>query len=148
MKLSGHPDLAQIVGCPRTYPAQAGALQSLINGIQSNITGSDYYLVPYNQSATPGKDASPVMMQAVKDYSANCPNTPIALIGYSLGGIVVMNTVCGGIPSTLINNNVLAAVTYGEETYRGGQTYDTGTCTADSVSRKLLPASGIADLQS
>lgn len=77
------------------------------------------------------------MMQAVKDYSTSCPNSAIVLIGYSLGGIVVMNTVCGGLPSTLLNNNLLAAVTYGEETYRGGQSYDVGTCKSDSVCRSF-----------
>ena len=65
-------------------------LQTEMNGILAAIPGSDYWLTPYDNGATPAKNATPIMGKAIADYQISCPNTPIALIGYSLGGIVVM----------------------------------------------------------
>lgn len=71
------------------------------------------------------------MIQAANEFAAKCPNSPIIFVGYSLGGVVVMNTLCGGISP---NKNVVSAIVYGEETYRGRQIWDKSTCTADAVS--------------
>lgn len=78
--------------------------------------------------------ATPVMIQAAEDYVKACPTTPIVFLGYSVGGIAVMNTLCGGIPN--IRRNVLTSIVYGDETYVGGKFYDRGTCTNNAVSSR------------
>lgn len=47
------------------------------------------------------------MIAAANEYLVSCPNTPVVFIGYSLGGIVIMNTLCGGIS---YSPNVIAAI--------------------------------------
>jgi hypothetical protein len=78
---------------------------------------------------------------ALHNYTTACPNTPIVIHGYSQGGVVVMNTLCGGsspwtTPSSSFASayvdNVIAVILYGEETYANGQPYNVGACHADS----------------
>ena len=73
-------------------------------------------------------DATPVMAQEIAQYQASCPNTPIALVGYSAGAIVVMNVLCA---PTFPMTNIIAATAYGDETYSAGTPYDRGTCQVD-----------------
>jgi len=108
-----------------------GLLSTTIGNITAAYPGADQYIVPYNASAQQAQVSTPLMVAAANAYSASCPNTPIVFIGYSLGGIVVMNTLCGGISA---NPNVIAAIVYGEETYTYPQPYDVGTCTNQAVS--------------
>lgn len=37
----------------------------------------------------------PELKTAIEAYAAACPNTPIVLHGYSEGGVVTMETLCG-----------------------------------------------------
>lgn len=120
-------------------------LQPLVNNITSSFPGSDEWLVPYNGSATEGRQDTPIFIKAVGDYAAACPQTPIVMLGYSLGGVIVMNTLCGGISPSL-TPNVIAAITYGEETYVGGMSYDTGTCTNSAVSFRRSPSASLPRL--
>ena len=108
-------------------------LQSLVNSINSTYEGTTEYLPPYDGTATPGPAARAAMIAAVKDYAASCPDVPIVMIGYSFGGIMMMDTLCGGISSDY-NANIIAAIAYGEETRVADQSYDTGNCTTSSVS--------------
>lgn len=144
-KQASRSNIFQIVGAPASYPAQLGLLSTLVSSIQTNITGSDYVIVPYDQSATPAIDATPVMQQYIAQYATSCPNTPIVLIGYSRGGIVVMNTLCQGLSPTYLHKNVIAATSYGEETYVAGQSYDVGTCTNNAVSLSSSSLNASAD---
>lgn len=107
-----------------------GFLLPLLDKISGAIPGSDRYYVPYNGSMLQGKVSTVLMIKAVNEFTAKCPKTPIIFLGYSLGGVVVMNTVCGGVPAT---TNVIAAITYGEETYVGGLPWDKGPCSANAV---------------
>lgn len=113
-----------------------GLLQPLVNNITLTYPGSDEYIVPYNGSATEAKQDTPVMIQALNSYVAACPNTPVVFLGYSLGAVIVMNTLCGGVPAGI--PNVIAAISFGEETFVGGQTYDRGTCANNAVCDSLV----------
>lgn len=107
-------------------------LQSLVNSINSTYPGTTEYLPPYDGTSMPGPAAQQAMEEAVIDYAASCPDVPIVMLGYSFGGIIMMDTLCGGISSDY-NANIIAAVAYGEETRVANQIYDTGNCTTSSV---------------
>lgn len=108
-----------------------GLLQPLVDNTASRYPGSDSWLTPYDGSQNPTGFATQQMTTHVREYNARCPGTPIALLGYSLGGVVVANTVCGGVP---FPSNIIAAVAYGDETRVAGQSFNRGTCTTSSVS--------------
>lgn len=84
-----------------------GLLAPTVSAISAAIPGSDLYLVPYNGAAAQAAVSTPILVQAVEQYVAECPNTPIMLIGYSLGGIIVTNAVCNGIP---YEKNIIASI--------------------------------------
>lgn len=126
-----------------------GLLSTTVAGISAAIPGSDLYLVPYDGAAAQAAVSTPLLVQAIEQYVQQCPNTPIALVGYSLGGIVVTNALCGALP---YEKNIIASIvssipqfgnthlltygsqTYGEETFSYPQSYDRGTCRASAVS--------------
>jgi len=103
---------AQMIGggCMIPCPSdEAGLLSTLIGNITAAFPDADQYFVPYDGSQTQAAVSSPLMIAAANSYFASCPNTPVVFIGYSLGGIVVMNTLCGGINATY-TPNVIAAI--------------------------------------
>lgn len=127
-------------GCAIPCPVdRGGILTSLISDITVAFPGSDLYYVPYNSSIKQGAIAAKLMVTATHQYVAQCPNTPIVYLGWSLGGVVVMSTVCGGVAPQFMKKNVIAAIAYGEETYVGGQSYNAGTCQNNAV--RLPPRS-------
>jgi len=50
------------------------------------------------------------MIKAANDYFQACPTTSIIFIGYSLGGIIVMNTLCNGGLNRTYTPNIIAAI--------------------------------------
>jgi len=121
-------------GCakPCTTGNTANGLMTLVGNITSLVPGSAYWAVPYTGSSTEAASDSPGMVAQAVSYMKTCPKTPVVFLGYSLGGIIIMNTMCGGITGPGIPPGfpqIIAAITYGEETYVGGQSYDAGTCT-------------------
>lgn len=112
-----------------SYPACGG--QSSCGGVQ------------YGASAAQGTTA---VATAVNSFHQRCPNTQIVLVGYSQGGQIMDNAVCGGpdsgsgITSTTPGisasalNMVKAAIFMGSPRYVAGLSYNVGTCTAQGVS--------------
>jgi acetylxylan esterase len=111
-----------------SYPACGG--QSSCGGIQ------------YGASAAQGTTA---VANAVNSYHQRCPNTQIVLVGYSQGGQIMDNAVCGGpdsgsgITSSTVPinasalNMVKAVILQGSPRYVRGLPYNVGTCTAQGV---------------
>lgn len=111
------------------YPACGG--QSSCGGIS------------YGNSAMQGTNA---VASAVNSFNQRCPNTQIVLVGYSQGGQIMDNALCGGgDPGSGITNTavpltasavtaVKAAILMGSPRYRAGFPYNVGTCTAQGVS--------------
>ncbi|KAI1176114.1 cutinase-domain-containing protein [Nemania sp. FL0916] len=103
-------------GAPISYPACGG---------QASCGG-----VSYDQSATQGTAA---VVSAVNSLNARCPSTQIVLIGYSQGGQIMDNALCGGAGATLTGNAlaaVKAAIFMGDPHNVAGLPYNVGTCTA------------------
>lgn len=119
----------------QAYPgAQSQAIQYPACGGQSQCGG-----VPYDQSAAQGTQA---VVSAVNSLNQRCPNTKIVLIGYSQGGQIMDNALCGGAGATLGGNAlaaVKAAIFMGDPHNANGLPYNVGTCRAGGVSFSHTP---------
>lgn len=121
-----------------SYPACGG---------QSSCGGASY-----SQSAVAGTAA---VASAVNSFNQRCPNTKLVLVGYSQGGQIMDNAFCGGGDTTIGLSNtatpissaalaqIKAAIFMGSPRFRAGFSYNVGTCSAQGVSRTLLPTPSI-----
>ncbi|KAL2179693.1 carbohydrate esterase family 5 protein [Thermothelomyces heterothallicus CBS 202.75] len=113
------------------YPACGG--QASCGGVQ------------YGDSARQGTDA---VASAVNSFNQRCPNTQIVLVGYSQGGQIIDNAVCGG-PDTgsgittttppisaAALNQIKAVIEMGSPRFVAGLSYDVGTCTAQGFAAR------------
>ena len=119
----------------QAYPgSQASPISYPACGGQANCGG-----VPYEESARQGTAA---VVSAVTSLNQRCPNTKIVLIGYSQGGQIMDNALCGGAGATLTGNAlnaVKAAIFMGDPHNAQGLPYNVGTCRAQGVSLLFLP---------
>ncbi|CAK7226937.1 1 carbohydrate esterase [Sporothrix bragantina] len=100
---------------PIAYPACGG---------QSSCGGASY-----DSSASQGTAA---VVKAVTSLNQRCPDTKIVLVGYSQGGQIMDNAVCGGAGATLTGaalKAVKAAIFMGDPHNTAGLPYNVGTCT-------------------
>ncbi|KAJ5658190.1 uncharacterized protein N7484_001839 [Penicillium longicatenatum] len=114
---------------------------SMQNLVLQLIPGSSSVALPYDHGGPDHRvvaaDGAHLMQQYIRDYVSSCPKSKILLMGYSLGGIVMMDGLCGTSslwlnPVSAIepqyNQNVIAAAAYGEETFIPGMKWNAGTC--------------------
>ncbi|KAI0816206.1 carbohydrate esterase family 5 protein [Xylaria sp. FL0064] len=108
------------------YPgSQASAIDYPACGGQASCGGIDY-----DSSANQGTTA---VISAVTSLNSRCPDTKIVLIGYSQGGQIMDNALCGGAGSTLSGTAlaaVKAAIFMGDPHNVAGLPYNVGTCAA------------------
>jgi len=148
-----HDQGIQIIALPGTNVTNGtyGLTQSFVNNVLGRIPNSDTISLNYQRFHTAAQ-ASKVFVpevnqgvgaleQALANYTAACPNTPIVIHGYSEGGVVVTNTICGGSspwtgPATSqaasYADNVIAVILYGEETRAAGQAWNLGSCQSNA----------------
>ncbi|KAB5571745.1 acetylxylan esterase precursor [Coniochaeta sp. 2T2.1] len=110
----------------QAYPgATAEAIVYPACGGQSNCGG-----VSYENSASQGTAA---VVKAVTSFNQKCPDTKLVLIGYSQGGQIMDNALCGGAGATLTGAPlaaVKAAIFMGDPHNVKGLPYNVGTCQA------------------
>jgi acetylxylan esterase len=107
---------------PIAYPACGG--QASCGGVQ------------YDESARQGTAA---VVSAVNSLNQRCPSTKIVLVGYSQGGQIMDNALCGGAGATLTGNAlaaVKAAIFMGDPHNRVGLPYNVGTCQAQGFAAR------------
>lgn len=114
-----------------TYPACGG--QSSCGGVQ------------YGDSARQGASA---VASAVNSFNQRCPSTQLVLVGYSQGGQIMDDAVCGGPDtnsgittttppiSSAALNQIKAVILMGNPRYVAGLSYDVGTCTAQGFAAR------------
>lgn len=131
-----------------TAPPGYGTSQGLVNMVLSSYSGSQSAAISYpacgGQSSCGGvsydesaRQGTAAVVSAVTSYNQRCPSTKIVLIGYSQGGQIIDNALCGGAGSTLTGNAlaaVKAAIFMGDPHNRAGLPYNVGTCTTQGVS--------------
>lgn len=91
-------------------PAIAKVLESELGADGVAIQGVDYEAT-IASNAQQGRQGGPVMADLVSQALSNCPDTKIALGGYSQGGFVVSNAISSAGVSP---DDVAAAVLYGD----------------------------------
>ncbi|KAK1825995.1 cutinase [Podospora conica] len=110
----------------RAYPgATKEAIQYPACGGQSSCGGASY-----DSSQQQGTAA---VVKAVTAFNQRCPNTKIVLVGYSQGGQIFDNAMCGGAGQTLSGAAlaaVKAAIFMGDPRYVSGSSFNVGTCRA------------------
>lgn len=152
-----HHDLEERQSCPGVYvfgarettaPPGYGTSQGLVNMILQAYPGSQSAAisypacggqpncggVSYDESARQGTAA---VVSAVNSMNQRCPNTKIVLVGYSQGGQIIDNALCGGSGATLTGNALNAvkvAIFMGDPHNAPGLPYNVGTCRAGGVS--------------
>lgn len=168
---AGPVELAERQSCPKVYIFGArettlpqsngyGTAAGLVNQVKAAYSGagSEAIVYPacgggsacggisYDNSASQGTAA---VVKAVTAYNQKCPSTQIVLIGYSQGGQIMDNALCGGAGSTLTGNAlaaVKAAIFMGDPHNQNGLPYNVGTCKAGGFAArpsgfKCAPAS-------
>ncbi|KAH8693973.1 cutinase-domain-containing protein [Talaromyces proteolyticus] len=146
----GHPELPPNTG---GFGEIALAIAKQVNG--SIVAGVDYpatnpvpdnfnltdpsaiqnlNLTGYYQSENTGVSS---ILQNINQYHSSCPDSKIALIGYSQGAQVVEDALCGGTGGTfnsdaplspdLVKQNVVAVAVAGDPTHIANLTIDRGT---------------------
>ncbi|KLU82169.1 hypothetical protein MAPG_01245 [Magnaporthiopsis poae ATCC 64411] len=103
----------------------------------SRATAVDYPATFSEYNLSVGNGTSK-LRSMVEDYAKMCPNSKMALLGYSQGAQAVGDLVCGtsslGFPPTPVldsryEKNVVAIVLYGDPTRAVGQSWNAGTAT-------------------
>ncbi|TLS23858.1 hypothetical protein PpBr36_07989 [Pyricularia pennisetigena] len=127
-----------------TVPQGYGTSQGLVNMVLQAYPGatSEAIVYPacggqsqcggvsYDNSASQGTAA---VVSAVTSFNSRCPNTKLVVIGYSQGGQIFDNALCGGAGATLSGNAlaaVKAAIFMGDPHNQNGLPYNVGTCRA------------------
>jgi acetylxylan esterase len=133
-----------------TAPAGYGTSQGLVNMVKQAYSGATSEAinypacggqsqcggVSYDQSASQGTAA---VVSAVTSFNQRCPDTKIVLIGYSQGGQIMDNALCGGAGATLSGNAlnaVKAAIFMGDPHNVVGLPYNVGTCQAQGFAAR------------
>ncbi|KAI8624505.1 carbohydrate-binding module family 1 protein [Xylariaceae sp. FL1651] len=146
-------ELAERQSCPNVYvfgarettaPAGYGTAGGLVNQVLAAYPGSQSAAISYpacgGQSTCGGvsydssaQQGTTAVIQAVTSLNSRCPNTKIVLIGYSQGGQIMDNALCGGSGATLTGTAlaaVKAAIFMGDPHNVAGLPYNVGTCKA------------------
>ncbi|KAF1807911.1 carbohydrate esterase family 5 protein, partial [Eremomyces bilateralis CBS 781.70] len=144
-------ELSKRQGCPKVYTFGArettvsqgyGSAGALVNQIKSAFPGSGAEAIvypacggqascggiSYDSSASQG---TAEVVKAITNYNKKCPNTQIILVGYSQGGQIMDNALCGGAGTPLSGPAlaaVKAAILMGDPHNVSGLPYNVGTC--------------------
>ncbi|KAK8874993.1 acetylxylan esterase [Apiospora arundinis] len=125
---------------PKGFGTAGGLVQQVQNAFPGTQTQAiDYPAcggqascggVQYDASAQQGTTA---VISAVNSLNQRCPNTQIVMVGYSQGGQIMDNALCGGLGQTLTGTALAAvkvAIFMGDPHNQNGLPFNVGTCKA------------------
>ncbi|KUI63508.1 Acetylxylan esterase 2 [Cytospora mali] len=136
-----------------TASAGFGSAGTVVNLITQTYSGSTSEAIDYpacgGQSSCGGasyadsaKQGVSAVVSAVNAFNQKCPDTSLVLVGYSQGGQIMDDALCGGddtaegISSTAVPlsssavSMIKAAIFMGDPRFVSGLSYEVGTCTA------------------
>ncbi|ORY18828.1 acetylxylan esterase precursor [Clohesyomyces aquaticus] len=146
-------ELTERQSCPKvhvfgaretTAPAGYGTAGGLVNQVLSAYSGATAEAINYpacgGQSSCGGasyassaQQGTTAVVNAVTAFNKKCPSTQLVLIGYSQGGEIMDNALCGG-SGAMLSGDALKAVKVGifmgDPHNRNGLPYNVGTCKA------------------
>ncbi|KAF2757612.1 acetylxylan esterase precursor [Pseudovirgaria hyperparasitica] len=133
-----------------TASAGYGTAGGLVNQVLASYSGSTAEAIVYpacgGQASCGGvsydssqSQGTTAVVKAVNDFNAKCPSTQLVLVGYSQGGQIMDNAICGGGSAQLSGNAlnaVKAAIFMGDPRYVHGLSYNVGTCAAQGFAAR------------
>lgn len=155
---SSCPDV-HVFGARETTVSQGfGSSSTVVDMVTSKYSGSTSEAIVYpacgGQSSCGGvsyadsaKQGVAAVVSAVNAFAEECPSTQIVLVGYSQGGQIFDDALCGGgdtaegvtdtsVPlSTAAVSQIKAAIFMGDPRFVAGLSYEVGTCEAGGVSQ-------------
>ncbi|TID22049.1 acetylxylan esterase precursor [Venturia nashicola] len=146
-------EIEQRQSCPAVYtfaarettvPQGYGSAGALVYQIKAAFPGSDSDFIVYpacgGQASCGGvsysdseRQGTATVVKVVTAYNAKCPSTQIILVGYSQGGQIMDNAMCGGSGEQLSGAALAAvkvAIFMGDPHNVAGLPYNVGTCKA------------------
>jgi acetylxylan esterase len=123
--------------------AGQGIIGAVATHVQSLIAGSDSEAVVYPATLADyvnSEEAGVAGMQSLIDsYEARCPDSKIALLGYSQGAHVVADILCGAsedlfnVTAPEMSKNIIASVQMGDPSFALKQPQDVGNATKGGI---------------
>ena len=120
-----------------------GATAAVANDVQSQIPGSDSEAVVYPATLEnyvySESDGVAAMTSLITSYEARCPNSKIALLGYSQGAQVVGDVLCGtsetywNSTAPVMSKNIIASIQFGDPSFVLNQPQDVGNATKGGI---------------
>ncbi|CZT04166.1 related to acetylxylan esterase precursor [Rhynchosporium graminicola] len=123
-----------------------GFINAVATRVKSAVPGSDSEAVSYpatldNYQSSQSQGVA-AMKKLITSYVTRCPNTKIALLGYSQGAHVAADVMCGSlsgfaastqISSAIASKNIIAVIEMGDPSHIVGQVYDVGTSKKNGI---------------
>jgi len=141
-----------IVARGSTEPKGVGRIGVVAGNVTQAIPGSTVAAVDYpatfNAYFASVNAGVTAMYAMIASYVTACPDSKVALLGYSQGGQVAMDVVCGTSEalfavtpdlSDVFRSNIIAVVTFGDPSHMVNQTWNEGTSQHNGVSDEAHP---------
>ncbi|KAJ3543417.1 hypothetical protein NM208_g3587 [Fusarium decemcellulare] len=141
--------LYMIVARGSDEPVGTGSSGLIAKGVAKKISGSHILGLDYPARSTEyeksERQGAYAMHSAIVNYHKDCPDSRIALIGYSQGAQVASDVLCGGtggsfndippLSPLLAGSNIVASVHFGDPTHTSEASFNRGT----SANNGMLP---------
>ncbi|KAK0381316.1 cutinase [Colletotrichum limetticola] len=127
----------------------SGRIGSVANGTFAAIPGSQIapldYPATFDNYSTSVAAGAVALNAALTSYNARCPNSKVALLGYSQGAQVTGDTLCGSVdedegealniefnqtapvPASVVDQSVIAVILFGDPTHNVSASWNKGT---------------------
>ncbi|GAA5999835.1 hypothetical protein JCM10207_005932 [Rhodosporidiobolus poonsookiae] len=118
-----------VVARASTEPPGEGIIGAVADDVKQQVDGAESVAVDYpatlsNYFASEAEGVDE-MTKLVEASAKNCPNSKIALLGYSQGAQVAGDTLCG--LSAQAQGKVVAMIQMGDPTFNPGKEFDVGS---------------------
>ncbi|KUJ06810.1 cutinase-domain-containing protein [Mollisia scopiformis] len=149
-----------IVARASTEQPGQGIIGAVATQVQQQLPGSDSEAVDYPATLTDylNSEASGVaaMTKLVENYAVRCPNSKMALLGYSQGAQVVGDMMCGTSEanfnttkpiSAAASKNIVAIIQMGDPAHMINQPQDVGNSTQNGIFPRNNTATACASME-
>ncbi|GKT54540.1 acetylxylan esterase 2 [Colletotrichum tofieldiae] len=133
----------------------SGRIGSVANGVVAAVPGSQIAPIDYPASFDNYSSSVAIGTEAVKTaltlYNSRCPNSKVALLGFSQGAHVAGDALCGNteddesdqldlefsdttpLPASIVDQSVIAVILFGDPTHNATAPWNRGTSTRNGL---------------